>query len=229
MATRYLYFVRHGQYDPDLPDTHKHYGALSKIGRQQAARTAKALRHLPVSNIYHSTLDRTTQTAEPFLQSFPQARVHRTRRLWECIPYAEGNLAAEFAHLPADVLEADAKHAQHAFNYYFRPTRGSHKYEILISHGNLIRYLVCRVLDIDPSKWLSLASANCGISCVAVHENGLCTLVSYNELAHLPPHLHTDNQYPVVELPPSITAPKAKRGATHQQPSQVSSPSLNGG
>jgi broad specificity phosphatase PhoE len=62
-----------------------------------------------------------------------------------------------------------------------------------VAHGNLIRYLVCRAMDVDATAWSALTSLNCGVTRIMVESNGLCSLISYNELGHLPLELHTDN------------------------------------
>ena len=84
------------------------------------------------------------------------------------------------------------KQAEAAFFRYLRPTRGDDKNEIIVSHGNLIRYLVSRVLGGSPDSWLRMRTFNCGITEIAVESDGRLWLVSHNDVGHLPSELITE-------------------------------------
>jgi len=192
MAYRFLYLVRHGQFDGNLhanPD-----GKLTTLGRRQARRAAKALAGIPVTAIHMSTLPRTLETAQPFIKAFPAARVERTRRLWECLPPIAPELrTGYFAHYTDAELARQAAHAARAYTHYFRRTRGKDRHEVLVTHGNLIRYLACRAMHVDPLAWVNLRSANCGITRVLVEPDGTVALLSYNDVTHLELDHLTDN------------------------------------
>ena len=195
MSSRYLYLVRHGQFDPD--ETTNPRGCLTAIGKRQARAVARAFKHIPVTAIHVSTLPRAVQTAEPLVKVFPEARVDYTQRLLECIPPLVPELReAFFKNVPEEDLRRHYWHAERAFTTYVRRTTGPDKHEVLIGHGNLIRYLVCRAMDVDATAWSALTSFNCGITRILIESNGLCSLISYNELGHLPPDLLTDNLVP---------------------------------
>ena len=194
MASRYLYLVRHGQFDPDEKANPR--GDLSAIGKRQARAVAKFFKHIPVTIIRVSTLRRAMQTAEPLVKTFPKAKVEYTTKLLECIPPLVPELREQFFR---DVTEEELRghywHAERAFSTYVRRTTGHDRHEVLIAHGNLIRYLVCRAMDVDATAWSSLTSFNCGVTRIIVESNGLCSVISYNELGHLGPELMTDNLY----------------------------------
>jgi len=194
MASRYLYLVRHGQFNPDEKTNPR--GDLTPVGKKQSRALAKVFKHIPVTAIHVSTLLRAVQTAEPLVKAFPEAKVDYTNKLLECIPPLVPELREEFFK---DTSEEDLRrhywHAERAFATYIRRTTGSDKHEVLIAHGNLIRYLVCRTMDVDATAWSALTSYNCGITRILVESNGLCSLISYNELGHLANELHTDNLY----------------------------------
>jgi len=193
MATRYLYLVRHGQYDPHAPAPDALEGGLTPLGKKQAEKTAKALAKLPISTIHHSSLRRTTETAAPIIAAFPAITPQPARRLWECVPFVDASLIEIFEEVPKVQIIKEGQQAAAAFAHYFKPTRGEDKHEVIVSHANLIRYFVCRVLDVNPAAWLNMEARNCGITRVKVESNGFCVLISYNDLGHLPPNLHTDN------------------------------------
>lgn len=187
--------MRHGQYDSAAPCDHPLQGELTPIGKQQAKRAAKALMGYPITAIHYSTLRRTEQTAQPIIEAFPEAKVSRARRLWECIPYVAPEYAELFARYTPEQLAADASHAEAAFAHYFKPTRGQDKHEVIVAHGNLIRYFVVRALGVNPAAWFNMATYNCGLSQIRVYEGHLCELVNYNEIGHLPANLRTDNMH----------------------------------
>ncbi len=194
MASRHLYFVRHGQFDPDQKTNPK--GGLTAAGRRQARALVKAFKGIPVTAIHVSTLPRAMQTAGPLVKAFPGAKVAYTRRLLECIPPLTTELRELFfQNVGDDELRRHYWHAERAFTYYVRRTAGADRHEVLICHGNLIRYLVCRVMDVDATAWSALTSNNCGITRIVVEANGLCSLISYNEIGHLALSLRTDNLF----------------------------------
>ncbi len=195
MASRYLYLVRHGQYDPDAPAPDALEGCLSKLGKQQAQKTAKALQAYPITAIHCSTLRRAAETAEIIAAVFPEMKINRTRRLWESIPHVSDYMRDHFQNFLPDQLKTQAERSEKAFEHYFKSTKGTDKHEILVAHGNLIRYFVCRTLRVDAGAWLRMDCHNCGITCVRVNEMGDTFLISYNDTGHLPPKLRTDNFY----------------------------------
>jgi hypothetical protein len=138
-------------------------------------------------------MPRAAQTAEIIAQEIPDVPLHRSRGLWECFPcippipvYIEYS-----AQVSAEDIAQDRKHAEKAFDRYFKRARGKDKHEILVSHGNLIRYFVCGVLQIPPESWGSMDMCNCGISKVLIKSDGWMILVSHNDVGHLPHHLIT--------------------------------------
>lgn len=195
MASRYIYLVRHGQYNPDAPSPDALEGGLSKLGKQQAQKTTKALQAFPITAIHCSTLRRAAETADILAMAFPEMKVNRTRRLWESIPHVSENMREHFKGFLPDQLKKQSEQSQKAFDYYFKPTKGKDKHEILVAHGNLIRYFVCRALRVDPAAWLHMDCHNCGISRIRINEFGETFLISYNDTGHLPPKLRTDNFY----------------------------------
>jgi broad specificity phosphatase PhoE len=208
MSIRYLYLIRHGQYD-NLKDIHdpELEGGLSSLGQKQAIKTARIFQDTPVTALHVSTLRRAAETALPFTKLFPSLSPQYSRRLWECTPPVTLDYAQAFNDMTPALFQEEERHAQACFDYYFKRTRGGDKHEILVTHGNLIRYLVCRCMQVDPSAWIRMESRNCGITRAAIDGQGQIFLISYNDIAHLPPHLHTDNLY----FPPRPNAPKGPK------------------
>lgn len=192
MAIRYLYLVRHGQFDAD-PDRNPK-GDLTPLGVKQAKQLAKAFKGIAINAIHVSTAPRAVQTADSLIEAFPEAKVTRAHRLLECIPPLNEMIRAQyFAHLSDEHLSAEVAHAERAFDDYFKRTAGADRHEVLVCHGNLIRYFVCRVMDVDVTAWVNLESRNCSITRFMIEPDGKIGLISYNEIGHLPADMHTDN------------------------------------
>lgn len=61
--------------------------------------------------------------------------------------------------------------------------------DVLVCHGNLIRYFVCRILQVSLDAWVNMDTLNCGVSTIQIQPNGNCKLIAFNDTGHLPTHL----------------------------------------
>jgi broad specificity phosphatase PhoE len=193
MSKRYLYLVRHGQYKsittpPEQPD-----GSLTEIGREQARLTGERLQHLPINIVHYSTLQRTTETANFLLPHFPIAEQRPSELLWECIPNVPEGFESYFSHISADHIVKSGARAQTVFDTYFQPlpAEANEQHELIVSHGNLISYLVCRALQAPLDAWLSTDVNNCGLSKITITAQGFIKLSCHNDTGHLPDQLRT--------------------------------------
>jgi broad specificity phosphatase PhoE len=111
-----------------------------------------------------------------------------------------------FASVPVELIQAGEKQAAAAFSKYLGPTPEVDKTEIIVSHGNLIRYMAGRVLG-SPESWLRMRTFNCGITEIAIESDGRLWLVSYNDVGRLPAEFVTAG------IPRSNRAPKTDDSA----------------
>ena len=71
--------------------------------------------------------------------------------LWECLPHIPPKYAAYFSNYPSETITQDRTQAEKAFAQYFQPPESDQdQAELIIAHGTLIRYFICRVLQIEP-------------------------------------------------------------------------------
>jgi len=184
MGTHRIYLVRHGEYDwDDQPSPRK---GLTSLGVQQSRLTAKRLRSIKATAIYSSDLMRAIETAEIIGGDFDGLPYEKSGDLRECY------LASPtFASVPIELIQAGEKQAAAAFSKYLCPTPEVDKTEIIVSHGNLIRYMVARVLG-SPENWLRMRTFNCGITEIAIESDGRLWLVTYNDVGHLPSEFITE-------------------------------------
>ena len=190
-GTRTLILVRHGLYenaDPRDDDTGK---GLTEDGRKQARLTGARLSAWPqrIGALYASTMTRARETAAILAEALPGHAPRLTRDLRECTPPTDrADIMAGLGPGEADTCRS---RLEDAFARYFRPAAGGDSTEVLVCHGNVIRYFVCRVLGLDPVRWLAMTIANCSLTVVQVRPDGTMRLLSFSDAGHLPAALQT--------------------------------------
>lgn len=190
-GTRTLVLVRHGLYDnadPRDDDTGK---GLTEDGRKQARLTGARLSvwPQPIGTLYASTMTRARETAAILAEALPTLAPRLTRDLRECTPPTDrADIMAGLSPGEADTCRS---RLEAAFARYFRPAAGRDSTEVLVCHGNVIRYFVCRVLGLDPVRWLTMTIANCSLTVVQVRPDGTMRLLSFSDAGHLPVALQT--------------------------------------
>lgn len=182
MASRILYLVRHGQYHMD--PTLNSYGGLTALGRRQARRVAKRLAQYPIDVMHHSDMLRAHQTADLIALRFADLKMRKSPLLREGLPGFRGER-------PTARTRATQQRMDSAFHKYFRPTRGRDRHELVVCHGNIIRYLCMRVLDVPPGTWWRMDTLQCGLTVVRITGPDDRFLETYNDVGHLPPAMHT--------------------------------------
>jgi serine/threonine-protein phosphatase PGAM5 len=189
-GVRTLYLVRHGLYDQDDPRDADLGKALVPLGREQAALAGARLAALPVkfAALHTSTMTRARETAEIIgaaLQLAPQPSTD----LRECTPPTRrADIMAKLRPGEGDSCTAQI---ERAFAHYFTPSPDADTSEILVCHGNVIRYFVARALGLDPALWLRMTIANCSLTMIRVRADGTMQLVAFGDMGHLPPRVQT--------------------------------------
>ncbi len=190
MAARILILIRHGQYDREANPLDGRGGGLTPLGAAQARRAAKRLAGLPVDAIHTSDLRRAVETAQIIASRFPGVPVRQTRKLRECLPPVAVDEMDNFADYSLNDFLEGQQQADAVFETYFRAARGADRLEILVCHGNLIRYLACRAIQAAPELWLNMDILNCSLSEVVIVP-GKMRLTAFSDSGHLAPELRT--------------------------------------
>jgi len=198
-GARTLYLIRHGLYDEADPRDEAVGQGLTEAGRTQAQLTGARLAALgvPFDTLWTSPLTRARETAAIIAQSLPGLAPRLAPELAECTPTTWREDVA--ATLAAGEAEACRAQLEQAFARFFVPSLAGDRHELLVCHGNVIRWLWCRALGVEPAAWLGMAIANCSLTVIQVKPDGACKLYVFGDAAHLPTELQT---YPGGALAP---------------------------
>jgi serine/threonine-protein phosphatase PGAM5 len=203
--SRTLILVRHGQYANSESSHDDALHVLTPLGRRQAEATGVRLRLLlgdaPVV-ITHSTMARAAETAALIGAHFPGVPLRACELLREGAPVRpepdtwqprEADVWQDGARIEAafrkHVHRADAESAAAAG----AAAASAPPVEILVCHGNVIRYCTLRALQLPPEAWLRLALANGSVTKLSLRANGHVSLHALGDTGHLPPAMITHN------------------------------------
>lgn len=191
MAKRVLYLIRNGEYDRNEMD--EDFNApLTKRGKEQAKRTASALKDLPISAIYTSPHDQTGTTASIFCDALPSATFDTSDELQQYRSSSVGRtFTREMLEKAMNEHESEEAHIRKAFDRFFRVVSDD-THEVLVCHGNIILDLVCLATNVSPDAWGHMLINNCAISIVAIEAEDDMQLVAFNDVRHLPENLRTE-------------------------------------
>ena len=123
-------------------------------------------------------------------QDFPDLELMQTRLIRECTPptWREDIMGEE----DPEELKKCTDNLDAAFSKYFIPSPDEEdRNDIIVCHGNVIRYFVTKVLKVETMSWLQMTTGNCGLTVVRIKPDGSMKLVSFNDMGHIPPNLRT--------------------------------------
>ncbi|XP_062589804.1 serine/threonine-protein phosphatase PGAM5, mitochondrial-like [Saccostrea cucullata] len=185
-ATRHLLLIRHGQTTIEKDDTKR---VLTKLGQTQAefcGRRLKAL-NFPVTTLTSSTLTRAVRTADIIHRYLPGVPRQEDPLLCEGLPIPPEPAIGKWR--PEKKFYDEGIRLEAAFRKYFYradPTQMSDSYEILVCHANIIRYFVCRAVQLPPEAWLRLGLNHASITWVRIRPSGRVTLLQYGDSGFIP-------------------------------------------
>lgn len=197
---RHVVFVRHAQPSDqtEAKGSRAPVSALSATGLRQAEASAQRLRALfkEVSAVYHAPSVEARATAEILRKSFGgNVTLIESPMLEEGIPIVPSPSPAALTAVPEDELMQSMARAEGAFRTHVWPPSGEESeaisVEVVVAHGNLIRYLVCRALQLHPATWSRLAAYHGAITWLDIDSAGAVTLREFGGVGHLSKELIT--------------------------------------
>jgi serine/threonine-protein phosphatase PGAM5 len=183
-APRTLYLVRHGAYVPDRNADPKFGPGLTPLGVAQARLIAVRLNGSGVAfdSMTSSTLLRARETAAVMHETLTSVPLAQSPLISECTPpvfeSAEGEAARERGEC--------ARQLDQAFAEFFTAASGAKRNDILVAHGNVIRYLVVKALKVDPRAWLGMSVAHASLTVIQVQPDGSMKVLAVGDSGHIP-------------------------------------------
>lgn len=84
--------------------------------------------------------------------------------------------------------DAESERIEGAFRtIFYRPLpNAADTYEVYVCHANVIRYFLCRALQIDPHAWLRFSLAHASITHLILMSNGRVVAQAIGDAGHIP-------------------------------------------
>ena len=187
-ATRTIVLVRHGHYIADANDSNPGPG-LTPLGIAQAKLAGARLTGMErFDAILASPMTRAAETAKVIAESL-SLPIETIPTLAECTPRTRRTEIT--AEETPEELEACAAKLDAVFRARFVPSAGTPRRELIVAHGNVIRYLVTRALGIDTTAWLEMSVAHASMTTILVEADGRFKVIAAGDSGHLPPDFLT--------------------------------------
>jgi serine/threonine-protein phosphatase PGAM5 len=190
-ATRTIVLVRHGHYAPDPAADAKLGPALTSLGIAQAHLVGARLAGLPekFDTVHASPMTRAQQTAKVIVGDLDGAAIETVADLAECTPPTRRKEIT--ATMKPEELADCAKQFDRLFAEHFKPASGAPEQELMVCHGNVIRYLITRALGVDTEAWLEMSVGHVSMTTIRIEADGSMKLIAAGDVGHVPPNLRT--------------------------------------
>ena len=115
--------------------------------------------------------------------------MRQTPLLSECIPPTSNARVAKETD-PKESAEC-ARRLNEAFNQLFVPATGAARSDVVVCHGDVIRYFVMKALGVDTKAWLGMSVAHASLTVIRVRADGSMTVLAVGDVGHLPPNMQS--------------------------------------
>ena len=206
LGKRVFTLVRHSQYQRiqgDINDNKE----LTELGKKQAILTGQRLKDLDIKfdKIYTSKFTRAQQTCNLIvneLENNDVSQIIYNGDLNEGLPtmiepfvnYRTRDEFIDFIKKTSPAILNGFKTLFHRRDKELMEKEPEGRENILIvGHGNVFRYYMVRLLQLDRFSWARLEMHNCSISRVCIYDDGRVRVTHIGDTGHLPPELLTSN------------------------------------
>lgn len=83
-------------------------------------------------------------------------------------------------------MKENKARADQAYDFLFKAPKNGVSTHIVVAHGNVIRYWVCKALGVDPKKWIQMDLQQCSITTIRVDKSGDAVLLGFADIGHIP-------------------------------------------
>lgn len=189
---RTIYLIRHGDYAPQndsLPDSEN---IFTPLGIAQACLVSTRLKSMNIifNSLTSSTMTRAKQTALVINKDFPELKLEQSNLIMECTPpsWRKDVMAGVDTSEKGECVE----NLEQAFQKYFIPSPDDkNRNDIIVCHGNVIRYFVTKVLKVDTMAWLQMSISNCSLTIIRILPDGTMKLDAFSDYGHIPENMRT--------------------------------------
>lgn len=188
---RFIYLIRHGWYNANDPRDPRVGMALDSLGRAQARLTGDRLARLPLhpASLVSSTFTRAAETADIIGESLHMS-VARDSDICECSP---PSYRPDYVREDSKARQAACEEQlERAWARYVKPASDANDvYDVLVCHGNVIRWFTSKALHLDTQRWPDYDIGNCSITVIEVRPDGATRLAAFSDTGHMPPTMQT--------------------------------------
>ena len=191
-GVRTIYLIRHGEYSSPYNNAPDAELVLTPLGIAQARLVSARLKTMNINfnSLISSTMTRAKQTTVVISQDFPELKPELSDLVRECTPPSWRKDI--MAGVDTTEREECAKNLDWAFQKYFIPSPDDKdRNDIIVGHGNGIRYFVTEVLKVDTNAWLQMSISNCSLTIVRILPDGTMKLDSFSDYGHIPENMRT--------------------------------------
>lgn len=191
-GTRIIYLIRHGDYN-QTDERDEFVGReLTPLGIAQTKLLSTRLKAMPVefTSLISSTMTRARQTALVINQDFPDLQLKQDSLICECTPptWREDVMKDE----TESELNKCKENIEKAFEKYFITSPDEKdRHDLIVCHGNVIRYFVTKVLKVDTMSWLQMSITNCSLTMISIRPDGTMKLDTISDYGHIPENMRT--------------------------------------
>lgn len=187
-ATRHILLVRHGQYQYAEDDLDCH---LTPLGREQTDLTGQRLAQLnyPYARIVYSTMTRAIESTDEIIKHLPGVPAVPCDFVREGAPFPPEPEVPGWPPEGKKAFEVDGRRIESAFQHYIHradTTQTEDSYEIVVCHGNVIRYFVCRALQLPPEAWIRISLDHGSLTWLTIQPSGNVSLRWLGNSGYMP-------------------------------------------
>jgi serine/threonine-protein phosphatase PGAM5 len=90
-----------------------------------------------------------------------------------------------------------SRESEEAFaKYVHRPLREEQTTDVIVCHANVIRYFLCRALQIPPEAWLRFSLPHCSLTILTISGRGHVKVSAVGSAGHLPTNMQLFHNLP---------------------------------
>ena len=144
-----------------------------------------------------STMTRATETAQIILKHFPNTESNSCDLIREGAPCepVPSVTPGMWDPDPHQFFEEGAR-IEAGFRKHIHRADASQEKDsvtVVVCHANVIRYFICRALQLPPEAWLRFSLPNASTTTLRVTPTGKVSVSGLGESGHLPPEMRTFN------------------------------------